>query len=140
MQDLDLNWNENRNWKREVKAEAGAPCGERERVDARLPKLKGAQSGFSNPTSNSISESKAKAFSQTAGSANPSSNSSPVFRSAHTANACAKANVPAYQGAEARRDYKALEVERELRVGQGPVCGPGRVRPEVCLCYISAAE
>jgi hypothetical protein len=26
---------------------------------------------------------------------------------------------------------KELAVERELRVGQGPVCGPGRVKPEV---------
>ncbi|MGA7791557.1 MAG: hypothetical protein WCA19_00875 [Candidatus Acidiferrales bacterium] len=30
-----------------------------------------------------------------------------------------------------RKTAKELAVERELRVGQGPVCGPGRVKPEV---------
>jgi hypothetical protein len=30
-----------------------------------------------------------------------------------------------------KKTPKELAVERELRVGQGPVCGPARVRPEV---------
>jgi hypothetical protein len=129
-QDWDLNWDENRNWKREVKAEADGPCGERARGDAGLPRLEGAKSGFSNSPSNSTSDSEAKAFLQTAASAPPSTNSSPAFRSAHAASAYANANARSYRSAEARMDYRALAVERELRVGQGPVCGPARVRPE----------
>jgi hypothetical protein len=40
-------------------------------------------------------------------------------------------NSPASFNASPRADYKSLQVEKDLRVGAGPVCAPGSIKPEV---------
>jgi hypothetical protein len=57
----------------------------------------------------------------------------------HTEANCNSSQDPRFQSpkgetrfaAAYRMSVREMAVERELRVGAGPVCGPGRIRPEV---------
>lgn len=132
-QDLDLNWNLNGNWKRGgvVEAEAGGPRVENDCLEAARPELERAKGASNNSISNSTANSKTKSVPQPGNLATSTTNSDSAFHSDFSANRNANENAPAYRSAEPRMDYKTLLVERELRVGRGPVCSPGRVRPEV---------
>jgi hypothetical protein len=54
----------------------------------------------------------------------------PALKSGHSSEVQGGNRPMFYAGTSAWRE-KELAVERELRVGQGPVCGPARVKPEV---------
>jgi len=123
-QDLGLNWNLNGNWEvgREVKP--GGPGDERgcladvnrgrelTRTDSFDSKSNANANSHSNENSDSEPKAKPPLYANTNSSSQP--------------------NAPRYSGFNSNSmSGKELAVWRELRVGQGPVCGPAGVKPEV---------
>jgi hypothetical protein len=107
-QDLDLGWNLNEKWEVEREGRRGGPG------DARVcPESANREQGINRTdfcNSNSHSNSNAQL----------------------DENSNANSGVGSKRSAATFAWWeKDLAVARELRVGQGPVCGPGRVRPEV---------
>jgi hypothetical protein len=127
-QDLDLNWNEN--WEKEArKATAEDPVKGLTCREAAHLREEANKKDFSSL--NSTANSNANSHSHAGTTPNKIPHSESAFRAAAAAGFSANANAPYRSGMYARMDYKALLVERELRVGQGPVCSPAMVRPEV---------
>ena len=112
-QGLDLNWNLNRDWE-SGRDERRAGTGEAQARGAGANRER-------DLAQNTFGHSKANANSSSPFSSNSQSNakSIPQLNLSQDLNPCPETRSP-----------KDLAVARELRVGQGPVCGPLGVRPE----------
>jgi hypothetical protein len=107
-QDLDLGWNLNEKWEVEREGKRGGPGDARVFPESANREQRINRTDFCN--SNSHSNSNAQLD--------------------ENSNAKSGVGLKLSAASFAWRE-KDLAVARELRVGQGPVCGPGRVRPEV---------
>jgi hypothetical protein len=138
-QDWDLNWN----WNRE-KGMGGrrvASGGGRAGAEDAVQKRESQNSNSSNFNSNSRPRAHEGLISNSQMNRTGDA-SSPVAAGGHRPASAmalpdASSTGPHEEADPVRRTVsftagdKALAVARELRVGQGPVCGPARVRPEV---------
>jgi len=134
-QNWKWNWNQNQKQKREMESvsEQGA-AKQRALPDAARQEKSQPQPFRSNPDSKSEIPRREASSAPAA----PSENNS-----ATRAVAAGTANAPTsnsrWNGNSFRESEKSLAVERELRVGEGPQCGPVRVKPEA-LARIRARE
>ena len=135
------NWKWNQNQKREVgSVSAQAAAMQRTLPDAAHQEKSQAQPFLSNLIlSNPSAKPEIPRREASSEPAAPSENNSAARAvAAGTANA-APASHSRWSGNSFREREKSLAVERELRVGEGPQCGPVRVKPEA-LARIRARE
>ncbi len=149
-QDLGLDWNWNEKWECGAGA-GGSDAGQqqvRQRIEAHSNHFSESNSK-ANSKANSASafNSKSKSNSNSYSTFDKNPNDSAQADSSTNAHSGPAVTFDAAAGAESQgrldfrktgnaassfpRSEKELAVARELRVGQGPVCGPGRVKPEV---------
>jgi hypothetical protein len=134
---LDLKGNEGLERVGRLEAAAGNmqvfPCEEERRKDS-IKNDSFHSSSNSNSRANSISNSSSNLNSNSSSNANANANSLFNANSDSVSEPCHEPHprpVPCVNFNSRAMSAKELAVERELRVGAGPVCGPRGVKPEV---------
>jgi hypothetical protein len=130
-QDLGLDWNLNGKWGMGGEEKRGGADGARDSLTRanRGEEITGTRSFDANSDANSNPNSKSQLHSSS--DANLQANSQANARANATSPPDAKSVPVAYSTANTYWRDKGVAVARELFVGQGPVCGPARVKPEV---------